>query len=182
MAAGISHRISFVPESSAAPECAGVNGGVAAALSIEAIVRESASALLDARKAIRLLETQARGRLRNPDQDLLGIAADRLTSALDLLRRAGACIPMPAQATPLRARPCLTDRELLILSLVVSGCTNKEISRAVYLGVDSIKASLRQIFTKMGVTSRTAAAVEALKQKLVNSDCEACAWQGGRTR
>ncbi len=182
MAAGINHRISLVPDSAAAPECSVANGG-AAAVSIEAMIRESASALLDARKAIRLLETQLRGRVHKHDEDLLGIVADRLTSGLDTLRHLSSRIAAPVQQTmPLCAQPQLTDREQLILRLVVSGCTNKEISGAVHIGVDSIKASLRQIFSKMGVTSRTAAAVEALKHKLVNSDCEACAWQGGKTR
>jgi len=60
------------------------------------------------------------------------------------------------------ARIRITARELMILKLVAKGTTNKEISQKLGLSLHYVKACLTNIFTKLGVSSRTEAASFAL--------------------
>jgi len=57
----------------------------------------------------------------------------------------------------------LTPREQEILFHLVKGLTNKEISAATNLAVDTVKTHLRNIFRKLGVKNRTQAISIALK-------------------
>ncbi|NLJ77698.1 MAG: response regulator transcription factor [Peptococcaceae bacterium] len=57
----------------------------------------------------------------------------------------------------------LTPREQEILSHLVKGFTNKEISSATNLAVDTVKTHLRNIFRKFGVKNRTQAIARAMK-------------------
>lgn len=51
----------------------------------------------------------------------------------------------------------LTDRELEVLRLVAGGDTNKQIADRLYLSVKTVDRHVSNIFTKLGVASRTAA-------------------------
>ena len=64
----------------------------------------------------------------------------------------------------------LTDQEIRILELLVSGYSNKEISNTVYISVDTVKAHLKHIFEKLAVDCRTKAAIKALKYNIVKRD------------
>ncbi|HBF29876.1 LuxR C-terminal-related transcriptional regulator [Rhizobium sp.] len=55
----------------------------------------------------------------------------------------------------------LTERELAVLQLLSSGFSNKEIGRKLALSDNTIKFHLRNIFTKLNVTTRTAAVTAA---------------------
>ena len=57
----------------------------------------------------------------------------------------------------------LTPREQEILRHLVRGLTNKEISSATNLAVDTVKTHLRHIFRKLGVKNRSQAISEAIK-------------------
>ncbi|MGI5882269.1 MAG: response regulator [Dethiobacteria bacterium] len=57
----------------------------------------------------------------------------------------------------------LTPREQEVLFHLVKGFTNKEISVATNLAVDTVKTHLRNIFRKMGVKNRTQAISRAVK-------------------
>ena len=57
----------------------------------------------------------------------------------------------------------LTPREQEILLHLVKGLTNKEISAATNLAVDTVKTHLRNIFRKLGVKNRTQAISRAIK-------------------
>ncbi len=57
----------------------------------------------------------------------------------------------------------LTPREQEILHYLVRGLTNKEISSATNLAVDTVKTHLRNIFRKLGVKNRTQAISQAIK-------------------
>lgn len=57
----------------------------------------------------------------------------------------------------------LTPREREILYYLVKGLTNKEISAATNLAVDTVKTHLRHIFRKLGVKNRSQAISEAIK-------------------
>ena len=61
----------------------------------------------------------------------------------------------------------LTSRELEVLRLVVQGCSNREISLALHLGINTVKTHLAQVFEKLGVRDRTQAAVQAIALQLV---------------
>lgn len=53
----------------------------------------------------------------------------------------------------------LTEREQEVLDLIVRGCTSQEIADVLYLGVNSVKTHTRSLFKKLGVTTRTQAAM-----------------------
>lgn len=59
---------------------------------------------------------------------------------------------------PTAADP-LTQREREVLALIVAGCTNRQIAQQLYIGEETVKSHVVHILRKLGVTSRTQAAV-----------------------
>jgi DNA-binding CsgD family transcriptional regulator len=55
--------------------------------------------------------------------------------------------------------PTLTAREMEVLALLMSGKTNLEISRELFVAESTVKAHMGSIFVKLGVSTRTEAAV-----------------------
>lgn len=53
----------------------------------------------------------------------------------------------------------LTPREVQVLNLLATGATNKAIAHALGIGVNTVKRHVRSIFLKLGVSSRTQAAL-----------------------
>jgi DNA-binding CsgD family transcriptional regulator len=84
---------------------------------------------------------------------------DRLGAAIDAqqLRAVAMRSTLPAG---------LTEREAEVLGLVASGSTNKEIAVVLHLSERTVARHLSNIFTKIGVTSRTAAATFAYEHDL----------------
>jgi len=60
------------------------------------------------------------------------------------------------------SKPGLTATERRIVALVAEGRTNKEVAAALYLSPKTNEASLRSVFRKLGVRSRTALAAKVL--------------------
>lgn len=58
----------------------------------------------------------------------------------------------------------LTDREVEILKLAARGLKNQEIAHELSLSVRTVQTHLSNIFSKMGVGSRTEAVLEALRR------------------
>jgi DNA-binding CsgD family transcriptional regulator len=61
----------------------------------------------------------------------------------------------------------LSDRELEVLQCVVNGAGNKEIAATLTISQNTVKVHLRNIYTKLAVSSRTEASTAALQQGLV---------------
>jgi LuxR family maltose regulon positive regulatory protein len=61
----------------------------------------------------------------------------------------------------------LTDRELEVLDLLVGGRSYTEIGAELFVSRNTVKSHVRHVYTKLGVTSRSAAAAEAQRLGLV---------------
>ena len=61
----------------------------------------------------------------------------------------------------------LTEREVEVLSLVAEGLKDQEIADQLVVSARTVHAHLRSIYSKLGVSTRTAAAREAVQLRLV---------------
>ena len=70
-----------------------------------------------------------------------------------------------ARGEPIGSGPIepFTDREVEVLRLLGQGLTNKDIAQTLLLSVRTVDAHLRSIFAKLGVHSRTEAALWIVK-------------------
>ena len=84
--------------------------------------------------------------------------------ARDLITRLAQNEPPPS--SPLGN---LSPREREILQLVCDGLSNKEIAQRLYLSVRTVENHLANIYRKLGVRSRTEAAVLAMQQGWVKN-------------
>jgi len=80
-------------------------------------------------------------------------------------RRLVKSLAAPAKNNP--SRMGLTDREMEVLRIMVSGKTNDEIAHALGISVKTVEKHLEVIFNKMKVFSRVEAAVLAVRSGLV---------------
>ncbi len=62
----------------------------------------------------------------------------------------------------------LTERELEVLQLIVSGCSNAQIADKLYITIGTVKTHVRSILNKLCANDRTQAAVRALRSGLVS--------------
>jgi DNA-binding NarL/FixJ family response regulator len=71
--------------------------------------------------------------------------------------------------TPDAPQP-LTERETDVLKLLAAGKANKEIAQALTVGEQTVKTHVSNILSKLGVQSRTQAALYAAQKGLVSLD------------
>jgi NarL family two-component system response regulator LiaR len=64
----------------------------------------------------------------------------------------------------------LTERETDVLRLLALGKANKEIAAELYIGETTVKTHVSNILMKLGVQSRTQAAIFAVRMGLVSED------------
>jgi ATP/maltotriose-dependent transcriptional regulator MalT len=99
---------------------------------------------------------------------------DSATTEFAAARRAFAEVGAAPAATEVdrllgRARPAgLTERELEVLKLVAEGRSNPDIARVLVLSHKTVERHLSNIFTKLDVPSRTAAAAYAHEHGLMS--------------
>ena len=99
-------------------------------------------------------------------------AARSLASAAAILDRLGATVDtgeIAGTGTPSSLPAGLTAREAEVLVLVAAGSTNKDIASDLHLSERTVARHLSNIFTKLGVGSRTAAAAFAYEHDLRGS-------------
>ena len=108
---------------------------------------------------------------------LKGISSDELVRQLDGVRAGSTAIDagLAARAAETAARlqsnqfwpgarHGLTQRESEILSLVVTGLSNRGIASKLVIGEETVKTHLSSVYRKLGVGDRTSAAAMALRE------------------
>jgi len=93
-------------------------------------------------------------------------AAADVAIALAIFRRLGATSDVARLQAAAGARGVgpLTPREAQVLALVLGGASNRATADALFLSEATVRRHLANIFTKVGVSSRTAAAAWAREQ------------------
>ena len=64
----------------------------------------------------------------------------------------------------------LTERETEVLKLIARGMANRQIARSLYIGEKTVKTHVSNILLKLGVNSRTQAALFAVRSGLVSPE------------
>ena len=85
-------------------------------------------------------------------------------STLDAL---GAAAAPQRPAASARTAVDLTARETEVLALVAQGKTNRAIAAQLYISEKTVASHLNHIFTKLGLTSRSAATAYAYQHDLM---------------
>lgn len=84
--------------------------------------------------------------------------------AIDYALEAEEPVMPPGDAT---ASSLLTEREAETLVLVAEGLTNPQVAERLYLSPRTVGQRLRSVYRNLGVSSRAAAAREALERGLI---------------
>ena len=71
--------------------------------------------------------------------------------------------------TPEKSAEVLTERERDVLQLLAQGMSNKEISRTLNIAEQTVKTHVSHVLDKLGVPSRTQAALYAIRIGLVSA-------------
>ncbi len=64
----------------------------------------------------------------------------------------------------------LSDREIEVLQFIAGGLTNQEIASRLYLSLNTVKVHTRNIYSKLGVNSRTKAVAQAQELGILSTD------------
>lgn len=95
-------------------------------------------------------------------------AADRERSAAEEIQhRLGVVTPEHAVASGSRRPDGITPREAEVLNLVAQGMSNREVAQTLVVSEKTVARHLANLYTKLGVGSRTAAAAYAHAHGLV---------------
>jgi NarL family two-component system response regulator LiaR len=110
--------------------------------------------------------------LKNADIDVL---VQTIRSAAEgqvhLSSRAAARLMQEMRSPQNQVR--LTDREREVLREIATGRTNKEIARSLHIAETTVKSHVSAILDKLGVQSRTQAALQALRSDLLPTGLQA---------
>ena len=147
--------------------------GVAATAAIKAERRETEiialTSFIDEDRVIGALKAGAIGYLlkdAEPDEVIRAIrAAGRGQAHLDPRAARRLMLEMAAPRAPARD-PALTPREREVLALIARGLGNKEIARELGLSDSTVRIYVSAILDKLGLVSRTQAAIYAVRTGL----------------
>jgi DNA-binding CsgD family transcriptional regulator len=135
--------------------------------------------ILDQELAMRLLKRLAResrseggsgGTSREPPEEADGEGDEPLTHPV--VTRSGAHQAgsgEAAQSSSAAQIESLTPREVEVMKLLSQGQTNPQIAQNLLFSVSTVKAQVRSILSKLGVSDRTQAAVRAIESRLTIS-------------
>ncbi len=107
--------------------------------------------------------------LKNTEADELGRAIKAAADGQVQLAPEAAARLMREVRAP-ESPEALTEREIEVLKLLARGKANKQISRELFIGEKTVKAHVSSILAKLGVQSRTQAALHAVRTGLVSVD------------
>ena len=106
----------------------------------------------------------------SPEQAADELAKDSLAGRMDP-DAVSAVLDIAGQLRPARRRDLrpagLSDREVEVLRLVAQGCSNPEIAERLCVSRRTAEHHVQHIYTKIGVSSRAAAALFALEHDLL---------------
>ena len=96
---------------------------------------------------------------------------EALAAAIRRCARGEKIIDPELAAAAMRLGPSpLTDREREVLRGLAIGRTNKEIARSLGIALTTVKSHVRSILDKLGVDSRTQAALHAVRSQILSPD------------
>jgi ATP/maltotriose-dependent transcriptional regulator MalT len=102
------------------------------------------------------------------DDEAATLELDAARAAFEALKAAPDAARVAASSTPVTARPHgLSARELEVLRLVAAGRSNREIAGQLVISEHTVARHVQNIFAKLDVSSRTAAASFAFEHELV---------------
>lgn len=93
-------------------------------------------------------------------QAVRSAASGEMTLAPRVVEKVTQHLTNPFKAT-------LSRREIEVLELVSQGNSNKAIAKKLFITEATVKSHFVHIFSKLGVTDRTAAVTEAVKKKII---------------
>jgi DNA-binding NarL/FixJ family response regulator len=100
-------------------------------------------------------------------EDIVRALRDSTAGGVPLSPKAARAFLPSSRAAGSAGKNALTDREREVLTLVAAGLPNKSIARRLTISEKTVKAHLTRIFTVLGVSDRTSAALWAQRNGLV---------------
>ncbi|MGO9191961.1 MAG: LuxR C-terminal-related transcriptional regulator, partial [Streptosporangiaceae bacterium] len=122
---------------------------------IDHLPRSALRCLVDAAAARWHLEAGQTRRAEGPAVARLArAAAESLGTESGTILSVALGSPPPSRSTPRQPTPIFTERELSVLQFLPTHLTNAEIAGECFMSVNTVKTHLKNIYAKLGVTSR----------------------------
>ncbi len=111
--------------------------------------------------------------LKTAQADELCVAVKAVACGqVQLTPAAAARLLNEVQAAPVAApQEALSGREAEVLCLLAQGHSNKQIANRLHIGETTVKSHVSNVLAKLGMASRTQAALYAVQSRLVSQEC-----------
>lgn len=106
--------------------------------------------------------------LKDSDEEVMMAAIRLVHAGHTLLPPLPPKPPPPLMVAPSARTYDLSGREREILTLMIAGLSNKEISRSTSLSISTVKFHVSNVLAKLGASSRTEATAIALRERLAS--------------